>query len=263
MLKARFAATAIIFLGAGCVPLTDYRKLEERYKEQEKYVQKHKDEVSEFQKREQMLTMQKIQQQKDLEIALARLAKSEILRRELEANKGKTIVVEKMASAPIGNAETTFGSFKINTETGGIVLEHDVLFESGKHTLKASGKSLLDTLVGKLRSSEFSRYCIRIDGHTDDAPVVKTVKENHDNWELGFKRAKCVFDYMVSKGLPQDRCFLASFSSTRPIVGSSSKMPMITKKSSKKIDKKKTSVSVDSRGNAQNRRVEIVLFEKK
>ncbi len=266
MLRLRFAGAAIILMGAGCVPLTDYRKLEERFKLQEGYVQKHKDEITEFQKREQMLTMQRIQQQKDLEISMARLAKSEAIRKELEANKGKPIYVE--ASIAKEGSSTALGGFKINHDTGGIVLEHDVLFASGQHVLKESGKRVLGELIHKLNGPEFSRYCIRIDGHTDDTPVVKTVKENHDNWELGFKRAKAVLDFMVSKGVAQDRCFLASFNCFRPIAAVSMKMPSKKTTPTKKGEKDKhphpTKVSAgDSSSRAQNRRVEIVLFDRK
>jgi flagellar motor protein MotB len=268
MLRLRFAGAAIVLMGAGCVPLTDYRKLEERFKDQEKYVQKHKDEVTEFQKREQMLTMQRVQQQKDLEIALARLAKSEDIRKQLEANRNKFAVSEMPASSK-GSTEAAMGGFKINGDTGGIVLEHDVMFETGKHALKESGKKVLGDLIHKLNSSEFSRYCIRIDGHTDDQPVVKSVKENHDNWELGFKRAKAVLDFMVSKGVSQERCFLASFNCFRPIAAVSMKMPSkktTVKKGEKdkqKHEKHPTIHAGDSAGRAQNRRVEIVLFDRK
>ena len=76
----------------------------------------------------------------------------------------------------------------------------------------------VDELVVKLNSAEYGKYCIRIDGHTDDQPVVKSVKENHDNWELGFKRAKAVLDYMIAKGVSQERCFIASWNCFRPMV---------------------------------------------
>jgi outer membrane protein OmpA-like peptidoglycan-associated protein len=251
MLLARHAAAAFILMGAGCVPLTDYRKLEDRYKEQEAYIQKHKDEIGEFQKREQLLTLQMKELQKDNELCRARLQKSEALRAQEAARGGKFIATEQPASSP-KESDTTFAGFHVNTETGGIVLEHDVLFSSGKHEIKSSGKKILDELVAKLNSGEYSKYCIRVDGHTDDAPVVKTVKENHDNWELGFKRAKAVLDYMVAKGISQERCFIASFNCFRPICGA-----VIPVRKAKKSEK------ADTGARAQNRRVEVVLFEKR
>ncbi len=251
MLLARHAAAAFILMGAGCVPLTDYRKLEDRYKEQEAYIQKHKDEVGEFQKREQLLTLQMKEIQKDNELCRARLQKSEVLRAQEAARGGKIVVSEQPASAK-REGDATFAGFHVNPETGGIVLEHDVLFNSGKHELKASGKKILDELVSKLGSAEYSKYTIRIDGHTDDAPVVKSKQENHDNWELGFKRAKAVLDYMVSKGISQERCFIASWNCFRPICGA-----VIPVRKAKKSEK------VDTGARAQNRRVEVVLFEKK
>jgi flagellar motor protein MotB len=255
MVRVSTGAIALLLLGAGCVPLTDYRKLEDRYKEQEKYVQKHKDEMTEFQRREQLLTCELKEREKSLELSNARLAKSEILRRQLEAANGKPIVVtEPMASSKTAT-DTTFAGFRINPDSGGIVLEHDVLFETAKHTLKESGKKILGEIASKLNTGEYARYCIRIDGHTDDQPVVKSAKENHDNWELGFKRAKAVLDFLVSKGIKEDRCFLASFSCFRPFVGE----VHAVKHSSKKGEKHEKHDGARS----QNRRVEIVVFEKK
>ena len=54
---ASVAATAALFLGTGCVPLTDYRKLEDRYKEQEVYVKRNKDLVKELEKQNQFITL--------------------------------------------------------------------------------------------------------------------------------------------------------------------------------------------------------------
>lgn len=257
MLKARFATAAFLFLGAGCVPLTDYRKLEDRYKEQERYVQKHKDEMTEFQKREQLLTMKMQEIQKDNELYHARLAKSEDLRKKLEAERGRPILVTEQPASSGKETDTTFAGFRVNSETGGIVLEHDVLFDSGKHTIKSSGKQVLEGLIAKLNSSEYAKYSIRIDGHTDDAPVVKSKNENHDNWELGFKRAKAVLDFMIAKGIAPERCFVASFSYFRPLCGSIVPIRHHSKKKGERSEKG------DTGARSQNRRVEIVLFEKK
>jgi flagellar motor protein MotB len=273
MIQARgFALGAMLFLGAGCVPLTDYQKLEDRLKENEQYVLKHKEEKKELQKREQFLVLQAKEREKDMELLRARLAKSEHLRSQLEAQgKTKLVVTEQPASVK-PDQTNAFGGFKINSDTGGIVLDHDILFASGESNLKSSGKHVLEELVSKLNSSEFCRYIIRVDGHTDDAPVVKTKKENHDNWELGAKRAKVVLEYMISKGIAPERCFFASFGPYRPLMKDSGIKEMVKEEKPEKFEKpvkgkkhpqhttKKPATCTE--GQAQNRRVEIVLFEK-
>lgn len=279
--KARGAATAaLLFLGAGCVPLSDYNALKERFEKQEDYVKRHKDEVKELEKREQFLTLQAREKEKDMELLRGRLAKSEHLRAQLEAGmKSQKIEVTSQPASVKPEQTTSLGGFHINPNTGGIVLDHDILFASGQHTLKDSGKHVLNELVSKLNSAEFSKYVIRVDGHTDNAPVVKTKKENHDNWELGAKRAKVVLDYMISKGVAPQRCFFASFGPYRPLMKESgateetSEETTVVEKSTKKGDKhhkptKKHTTKKSSKplvvgsGSAQNRRVEIVLFEK-
>src|SRR5207302_7510851 len=82
-----------------------------------------------------------------------------------------------------------------------------------------------------------SKYVIRIDGHTDNAPVVKSKKENHDNWELGAKRAKVVLDHMLAKGIAPERCFFASFGPYRPLMKSSGIKEVTEEPAIEKVEK--------------------------
>ena len=228
------AACAAVFTGAGCVSLTDYNRLQERYDQQQQYVQRHKDEVKELEKREQLLAIQVREKEKEAEAARARLAGVERDKGEKPKGKEPLTVIETQAAAK--PSETVFSGFKVNEETHGLILEHDLMFASGKSVLKDSGKKLLGELAGKLNAPEYAHMFIRIDGHTDDQPVKFTKKENHDNWELGAKRAKAVLDYLIERGVSPERCFYASFNKYRPL---------------KDGDR------------AKQRRVEVVLFDKK
>jgi outer membrane protein OmpA-like peptidoglycan-associated protein len=253
MSMIRYAAAAAIFLGAGCVPLTKYDELEKVNKEEAQYIQNHKNEITAFERRERTLTFERSEIMKDLEAYKLKLAKSEQLRHQLEANmKGPLVVTE----TPASNGHQTsadFAGFRVNPGTGGIVLEHDLLFSSGSSTLKESGKKLIEELVSKLNGGEYAKYSIHIDGHTDSDKVIKTFKENKDNWELGFKRAKAVGDYMISKGIAPERCVFSSMGQYRPICKGGEKAEPTKGKHAKG----------DKSGKAQDRRVEIVLFEKK
>lgn len=89
----------------------------------------------------------------------------------------------------------------------------DVLFDSGKTTLKASAKKSLDSVMSVL-SSQYSGWMIRVEGHTDSDPIKKSGYKS--NYHLGFERALAVREYLISKGVPQNRIALASFGPDQP-----------------------------------------------
>ena len=85
----------------------------------------------------------------------------------------------------------------------------DVLFDSGKATLKASAKKSLDIVATKLKSS-YAGQQIRVEGHTDPTPVKSSGWD--DNWDLGAARARSVLLYLESKGVKD--MYIASFADT-------------------------------------------------
>jgi outer membrane protein OmpA-like peptidoglycan-associated protein len=86
-------------------------------------------------------------------------------------------------------------------------VESDLLFDSGKTTLKSAAKQSLDAVAGVLNSTYGSAH-IRIAGHTDTDPIRKSGFKS--NYHLGFERAFAVRDYLVSKGVAASRLSLAS-----------------------------------------------------
>ena len=44
----RLAAASVVLFAAGCVPISDYQALEDRFREQEEYVTANKDVTTEF-----------------------------------------------------------------------------------------------------------------------------------------------------------------------------------------------------------------------
>jgi chemotaxis protein MotB len=133
-----------------------------------------------------------------------------ILKRALEAMKGR--LDEGFLSAYHNFRE----GFEINPESGGIILEGAVYFASGRHQLSPEGKRKLEVLADRLLASEFARFNVRIDGHTDNQPIKHSRARYRDNWDLGFQRAQAVQDFFVARGVSPDRIFVASFADTRP-----------------------------------------------
>ena len=108
--------------------------------------------------------------------------------------------------------------FQQNEDTGGIILENDVLFAPGKSVLRNESKAMLDQLVGIIQR-EYPTQFVFIDGHTDIDPIARSTKVNKDNWDLGAKRAHAVFDYFKAKGIAQERMVITSRGFAEPIRG--------------------------------------------
>ncbi|HYE03523.1 MAG TPA: OmpA family protein [Phycisphaerales bacterium] len=89
----------------------------------------------------------------------------------------------------------------------------DVLFDSGKATLKASAKKSLDQIASSLRSRYGGRV-IRVEGYTDTDPIRKSGWK--DNEELSAQRALAVERYLVSKGLSGSQVYAAAFGPANP-----------------------------------------------
>jgi chemotaxis protein MotB len=92
-------------------------------------------------------------------------------------------------------------------------LDSDVLFDSGRTTLKPAAKQSLN-LVANVLNSTYAGRTIRIAGHTDSDPIRRSgFKSNH---HLGFERAFAVREYLVERGVAANRIHLASFGPDRP-----------------------------------------------
>ncbi len=112
--------------------------------------------------------------------------------------------------------------------------EGDIFFPSGQDELATKGKAALDQIFTRLKDTE---YPIRIDGHTDTDPIVRTKdKWPRGNIMLAAHRAMSVRDYLISKGIAKERITIASFGSFKPIATGN-----------------------DKASKAKNRRVEIML----
>ncbi len=92
-------------------------------------------------------------------------------------------------------------------------VEGDVLFDSGRATLKSSAKKSLDSVASVLNST-YAGHSIRIEGHTDSDPIKKSGHKS--NYHLGFERAYAVREYLISKGVASNRIYLASFGPDQP-----------------------------------------------
>lgn len=109
----------------------------------------------------------------------------------------------------IGGVDVSYGA-------GGEIIvgvAGDVLFDSGSVTLKSSSKQTLDRVAGVL-NGQYSGNAIRVEGHTDSDPIKKS--KWRSNEQLSSERALAVEEYLVSKGVRNNRIYSAAFGSAKP-----------------------------------------------
>lgn len=104
--------------------------------------------------------------------------------------------------AGIEGITTEFGRGEIK-----VTVESDVLFDSGKTTLKPSAKKSLDQVASVL-NGQLAGQMIRVTGFTDTDPIKKSGFKT--NYHLGFERAFAVREYLVSRGIDGKRVMPAS-----------------------------------------------------
>jgi chemotaxis protein MotB len=128
------------------------------------------------------------------------------LRRDLE--QGQQPLAQVTGFEQIPNVSAAYGAGEVT-----VAVESDVLFASGKATLKSAAKQSLDDVAAVLNRS-YRDHLIRIEGHTDSDPIRKSGHKS--NYHLGFERAYAVRDYLVSRGVDAKRMSLASFGPDQP-----------------------------------------------
>jgi len=94
-----------------------------------------------------------------------------------------------------------------------VSIEGDVLFDSGKDSVKQGAKKSLDKII-RILNDNYSTKAIDVAGFTDTDPI--KFSPHKDNYYLGFARAYAVREYLVSKGIDGTRISLSSFGPDQP-----------------------------------------------
>lgn len=102
------------------------------------------------------------------------------------------------------------------------IISSDILFPSGKYTLSADGKKQLRAIAGAIRDFETKinpnvKWIIRVDGHTDNKPVVAGTHGYRNNLQLSMLRASAVVDELAKNGVSRRRLVPSGFGDLHPI----------------------------------------------
>lgn len=119
---------------------------------------------------------------------------------------------------PSESGDTGFPADMDVTRSAGLVtvtLASDLLFDSGKASLKISAKAALDRVADVIKS-KYGGNRIRVVGHTDSDPIKKSGWK--DNWDLSFNRARAVALHLMEQGVSSKNIEMVGMGDTSPRV---------------------------------------------
>jgi len=123
---------------------------------------------------------------------------------------------QALASRGVG-ADSGFSGDGVTVSTRGreivVGVAGDVLFDSGKVTIKPSAKATLDGIAATIKQ-RYPDKMIRVEGYTDTDPIRKSGWKTNER--LSAERALAVEEYLVSRGLDPDRIYAAAFGASNP-----------------------------------------------
>lgn len=104
----------------------------------------------------------------------------------------------------------------IQTDRGLVIRFNDnYLFKPNSAVLTPEAKQKIDH-VGALISKKFALHNMRIEGHTDNQPVVSSIYPS--NWELSSARASSIIRYLINRFAFMPSLFTSvGFADTRPL----------------------------------------------
>ena len=105
-----------------------------------------------------------------------------------------------------------------------ISLPGDVLFDTGKDTLRREGREVLEKVARVIKQDRsLGERDYQVTGHTDDQPLKGGAF--HDNWGLSLMRSRAVLLHLVGPGggMPRQHWSAAGYADTDPVVTGSAK----------------------------------------
>jgi chemotaxis protein MotB len=151
-----------------------------------------------------------------------------------------TALPEKLSNELTAFAQQNPDLVDFDSARGIVKFKSDVTFNVGDATVTAKAKEVIDRFARILTSSSASGYELLVAGHTDNQPVhnpATIAAGNKDNWYLSSHRAIAVGNELMKNGVSSARIGVVGYADQRPIASNSS-----------------------STGQAQNRRVEVLIL---
>ncbi len=102
------------------------------------------------------------------------------------------------------------------------IVSSDILFSSGAYSLTPEGKNQLRLIANVIKDMEQKiptdvNWIIRVDGHTDNKPVIAGTRGYRNNTQLSLLRATAVVEELAKNGVSRRRLLPTGFGDTAPV----------------------------------------------
>jgi flagellar motor protein MotB len=231
MTSGLILSTALI--ATGCVPEQKYNDLLTAYKGQEQQLLTTQNELSTARSNEDRLRTQLAATMADLEELQKRLANGDI---DMDAWIAKYDELKKqLASLEVSQLppdltreltalQTQFPDvFDFDPKTGMLRFKNDFTFDAGSDQLKPGASAVLGKLADILNTNSAAKFEVKVVGHTDNTPVVRTKAKFGTNLMLSVYRSASLRNALVKDGVTAGRFQVAGYGEYRPIVMNGSK----------------------------------------
>ena len=164
----------------------------------------------------------------------------------LEAQKQQLLSASKQSQAQydalVGdlNQELQKGQLQVRRYKDMLTVDvaEQLFFDSGRATLKETGKEVLKKVADAMKSYEDK--AIRVVGHTDNVPITGGLQKVFpSNWELSAARATTVVRFLQDAGIEPERLMATGRAEYAPVASND-----------------------DAEGRQKNRRIEITLIDR-
>lgn len=226
MTSGLILSTALI--ATGCVPEQKYNDLLTAYKGQEQQLLTTQNELSTARSNEDRLRTQLAATMADLEELQKRLANGDI---DMDAWIAKYDQLKKqLASLEVSQLppdltreltalQTQFPDvFDFDPKTGMLRFKNDFTFDAGSDQLKPGASAVLGKLADILNTNSAAKFEVKVVGHTDNTPVVRTKAKFGTNLMLSVYRSASLRNALVKDGVSARRFQIAGYGEFRPVV---------------------------------------------
>jgi chemotaxis protein MotB len=222
---------ALSIMGAGCghseeewqAQLDKYNRLETEHKTSLKDLEDARGKVSDLEKQLQSMGVDIQERDKKLGALSASLEERERALAEYKARAHQLEIIKARFDTLRRKLDelTRLGlAVSIRHNRMVISLPGDVLFDSGRDTLKKEGQAILQKVAAVIKADgQLLNRDYQVAGHTDNKAL--NGGPFHDNWGLSLMRARDVLLYLVNSdkggGLPLQHWSAAGFADTDPV----------------------------------------------
>jgi chemotaxis protein MotB len=164
----------------------------------------------------------------------------------LEAQKQQLLSASKQSQSQYDalvtdlNQELQKGQLQVRRYKDMLTVDvaEQLFFDSGRATLKETGKEVLKKVADAMKSYEDK--AIRVVGHTDNVPIIGGLQKVFpSNWELSAARATTVVRFLQDAGIEPERLMATGRAEYAPVASND-----------------------DAEGRQKNRRIEITLIDR-